>query len=188
MSSCQTVQKQLGFTLMEIMMVVVIIGIAIGGVTLAVKGNSAAEYMDTETQRIVALVGLLREEAVTQGQEMSLSVEENKYYFEVFVEDHWQPIEGVRALRERKLKPGYRFELIADNIELKLAPASKEDEEQAGSLETADEKPPARIYVLSSGELMPFELVINAIDEGLEYRVKGNQLGELQRIKPDDDY
>ena len=132
------------------------------------------------------------ESGTTQTQRLSgrwqLMPRISRFQLKVYVEDHWQPIEGVRALRERKLKPGYRFELIADNIELKLAPANEDDEDQSDSLETEDEKPPARIYVLSSGELMPFELVINAIDEGLEYRVKGNQLGELQRIKPDDDF
>ena len=168
---------QSGFTLIEMLVVLVIIGIIVTSVTLSIPTDDRAQLMETEMQRIQALLKLAREEAVMQDEDLALKVSENSYSFEILGEKGWQPISDDRIFRERKVVDGTELALKVDDLEIKFG----QQQEAAGE----DKIPPPRIFILSSGEIMPFELILRTQDQSLQYSLKAEQDGKVKLITPD---
>jgi general secretion pathway protein H len=168
---------QSGFTLIEMLVVVVIIGIVISSVTLSIHTQDRGEQMETEMQRIQALLKMAREEAVMQDEDIALKVGENSYSFEVLGEKGWEPITDDQIFRERKIVDGTELALKVDNLEINFG------QQQAAAGE--DKIPPPRIFILSSGEIMPFELILRTQDQTLQYSLKADQDGTIKLITPD---
>lgn len=70
-----------GFTLIEVMVVVVIIAILVTMVGLSMKGDRAGEAIDEEGKRLTALINLLREEAVMRDRDLGLVIAPDGYLF-----------------------------------------------------------------------------------------------------------
>ena len=172
---CQT-----GFTLIEMMVVLVIMGIIVSTVVLSIKTDDIEEYMEIEMRRVHALLNLARDEAVLQGQEIALTVDDNKYAFETYGEEGWVPITDDRVFRERQVVNGAELSLRVDDFEIKLGNKKQEANELSGK----KEKP--RIYILSSGEIMPFELILRTEDQTIEYRIKVEGDGVIKLVLPQD--
>jgi general secretion pathway protein H len=167
-----------GFTLIEILVVLVIIGIIISTAVLSISHSDIAVEMEVEMKRIYALITLAREEAILQGQELALTVEPDRYLFESFAENKWQPLSNDKVFRERKLQLGMGLALVVEHTTLILG--KKADDEEQG-------KPkPARIYLLSSGEISPFELILRSADETVQFRIKAGEDGKLELVRPQD--
>lgn len=66
---------QRGFTLIEIIVVVFIIGMAVGVVSISVGGNSAADQARKEAEEFVLQTGYVAEQAVLKGETYGLFVE-----------------------------------------------------------------------------------------------------------------
>jgi len=59
-----------GFTLIEVMVVMVIIAILVTMVSLSMRGDRAGDQLEEEAKRLVALLNLLREEAVMRNRDL----------------------------------------------------------------------------------------------------------------------
>lgn len=174
-SRCRT---RSGFTLIELMVVLVIIGIIATSVVISIPTDKRSEHMETEMQRIQALLQMAREEAVMQNEEIALRVEENSYSFEILGDKGWQAITDDKIFRERKVVEGTELALKVDNLEIKFG----QQQAEAGE----DKIPPPRIFILSSGEIMPFELILRTHDQSLQYTLKAEQDGKVTLITPDE--
>jgi general secretion pathway protein H len=171
-------RAQSGFTLIEIMVVLVIIGVMASTVVLSIRTDKRAEHMEVEMQRIQALLKMAREEAVMQNQEMALRVGEDSYSFEILGDKGWQAITDDKLFRERKVVEGTELALKVDNLEINFG------QQQAA---VGDDKiPPPRIYILSSGEIMPFELILRTHDQTLQYSLKAEQDGTVTLTTPEE--
>lgn len=178
-------RSQSGFTLIEMMVVLVIIGIIVSSVVLSVRTDDLDEHMETEMRRIQALLNLAREEAVLQGEEIALTVKSDRYLFEVFDYDKntWQPITDDRVFRERTVVDGTELALKVDNLEVKFGKTEEAAEAMAGEKKI----PPPRIFILSSGEVMPFELILRTLDQTVQYSLKAELDGEIKLLTPGED-
>jgi len=174
------IHAQSGFTLIELLVVVVIIGIVITTVTLSIHSDDRSEKMEVEMQRIQALLKMAREEAVMQNEDIALKVGEQSYSFEVLGEKGWEPISDDNVFRERKVVDGTELVLKVDDLEIDFGKQQKD----AGE----DKIPPPRIFILSSGEIMPFELILRTVNQSLQYSLKASQDGTIQLIKPGQGY
>ena len=56
--------KQTGFTLIELMVVLVIIGIIMSVMVMSIRTGDISEHMEIEVNRLHALVSLAQEEAI----------------------------------------------------------------------------------------------------------------------------
>lgn len=185
-------RQQSGFTLIEMMVVLVIMAIIMSSVVLSINTDKIEEHMEIEMRRIHALLNLAREEAILQGQEMSLAVRDNKYQFEMLGEKGWEPIVDAKVFREREVVAGTELSLIVDDIEVSLGKSGLDlgefqaelSENKTDKEEKKDDRP--RIFILSSGEIMPFELILRTEDQTIEFRVKVEEDGEVQIILPQD--
>ena len=165
-----------GFTLIEMLVVLLIIGIVMGSVTLSIRTDDRSDKMETEMRRIEALLKMAREEAVMQDEDIALRVNPDNYAFEVLGDKGWQPITDDQIFRERKVVEGTELALKVDNLEIKFGKQQKD----AGE----NKIPPPRIFILSSGEIMPFELILRTLDQSIQYSLKADADGKLTLITP----
>lgn len=90
-----------GFTLLELLVVLVILGIMLGVVSLNVA-PSERQAMQNEAQRIALLLQLARDEAIVRNRPIAFELAPDAYRFLVREDDAWRPIAGDDALRERR--------------------------------------------------------------------------------------
>ena len=80
-----------GFTLLELMIVMVLAGVLLGMVSFAVGGHPArAARQDAET--IIRLVQQLRERAVLEGKEYGVRLSTDGYRAVSLAGEDWQPV------------------------------------------------------------------------------------------------
>lgn len=95
---------QRGFTLLELLVVLVIVGIMLGFVTLNAM-PSQRQALQNEAQRIALLLQLARDEAIVRNRPIAFEVDQYRYRFWIRDENNaWQPIEKDDMLREREFK------------------------------------------------------------------------------------
>lgn len=70
-----------GFTLIEVMVVMVIIAILVTAVSLSLKGDRVGEALGEEAKRLTALLNLAREEAVMRDRDLGLVLASDGYFF-----------------------------------------------------------------------------------------------------------
>ncbi|MEJ2360634.1 MAG: type II secretion system minor pseudopilin GspH [Gammaproteobacteria bacterium] len=169
--------RQSGFTLIEMLVVLVIIGIVVSSVTLSIHTDNRGKRMETEMRRIEALLKLAKQQAVIRNESIALKVSEDSYSFEKLGDKGWEPITNDKVFRKRMTVDGTELALKVDDLEIDFG----KQQEAAGE----DKIPPPRIYILSSGEIMPFELILRTHDQSLEYRLKAEQDGTISLIEPD---
>jgi general secretion pathway protein H len=135
-----------GFTLIEVMVVLVLISIIVSFAVLSV--DTGPEELRREGSRLASLLELASEEAVMNGREYRLILTRRGYSFEQLREGEWLAVED-EILRPRELPAFMTLSFILENEPLPL-PESTGD----------DQKKPPVILLLSSGELPPFELTV----------------------------
>ena len=90
-----------GFTLIEMMVVLVIIGIAAAMITISGLPGSR-EGLRYEAERLAQLLLLAREEAQIRGAPIRLEIDDMRYRFMIREQFEWRPILDDGDLRERR--------------------------------------------------------------------------------------
>jgi general secretion pathway protein H len=96
---------QRGFTLVEIMVVMVIIGITLGLVSVNAI-PSPHQNLQAEASRIALLLQLARDEAIVRNRLVAFEADGVHYRFIVRNENNWEPVTKDDLLRERAFKGG----------------------------------------------------------------------------------
>ena len=161
-----------GFTLLELMVVIVIIGILTAFVGLSL-GGSENKKLQEEAKRLHALIDLASHESITNSKELILEVKNHSYTFLARNdEEEWVAADEKGALRPRQLPENITLRVMFEEGFFQR----DDDEEDAGS----------KILIMSSGELSPFSLDIS-LSGGPRYTIKGNLVGALEFIEPKDE-
>jgi general secretion pathway protein H len=115
MPATKALRKVSGFTLVELMVVMVIIGLTLGLATLNAI-PSPRQDLQQEAQRLALLLQLARDEAIVRNRLVTFEADPQRYHFLVRNETRWDPVTGDDLLRERSFKNG--------PLQLLLEPAS----------------------------------------------------------------
>ena len=183
----QGIQKQRGFTLLELLVVVVIAAILFTYTTLAIRTDSPADIIKKEAQRFDRLVQLALEEAILRGEEYALEINIDGYRFLRFSEEEqWLPISHDKILRTRQLPQDMELEMQLEETEIVIGLAEDTDSEESLTAESEDDeenktsKIIPQVYLLSSGEITP-EFAVRFYILGVEtsYDVKAQFDGSL---------
>ena len=178
-----------GFTLLELLVVVVIVAILFTYTTLAIRGNSPEDSIQEEAQRLERLVQLALEEAILRGEEYAIEVYLDGYRFLRFTEGQWQPLTNDKILRERELPLNMELDMRLEDTEIIIDQASDPMSDDKTQLDEASEeqtdnnkvKADPQIFLLSSGEITPeFDIRFYILGVETSYFLKGIFDGTLK--------
>ena len=105
-----------GFTLIEMMIVVFIIGIITAGVLLSVNLTGRDRDLEKESDRLLTLVNYVREQAEMQTRDYGIVVHDDGYQFVAYDARRglWREVYEDDALHIRMLPGGLDFKLMVD--------------------------------------------------------------------------
>lgn len=163
-----------GFTLVEILVVVVIMAVVISLAILSIGVTGRDTQLDEESRRIEGLIGLLHGRALLEGRDFGLRIEPTAYEFVVYEprRDRWLPMDQEHEFRRRDLPKGLSFQLQLDSqtVVLKAIDRNLSD----------DTAPPApQLAIAASGEGTPFRLTLLRDATQAKASVDGDALGKL---------
>jgi general secretion pathway protein H len=157
------IDRNRGFTLVEIMLVLVVIGIMLGLASVAFTPNPAKD-LQREAQRLQVVLQMAADEAQLQGIEMALAITDPQHPqgrgYQLLRLDNkalqWQPIDSAE----------YRFHPLNADISLSVSIDGQllDDEimqqlRRLQSLQNSAQLQPA-LLLLSSGEVSPFRIAM----------------------------
>jgi len=153
-----------GFSLLELLVVVMIIGLIAGAAVLSMGVVGTDREIEREVIRLRTLLDLLREEAIMQSRDFAVLFAEDGYRFYIYDYQQLQWVDpvGDELLAARQLGEPIRLDLRVEDRDLVLEPEvaavmSGADEEEEEEEEEEDDGPEPQIMILSSGEMTPFE-------------------------------
>ena len=153
--------RHTGFTLLELLIVLVVIGIMSSFAVLSVGTADRDKPLAKETQRLLALMRMASEESVQRTEQLGLRIDNDSYRFLIYDQNTWQSLEDD-LFRERSLPDNIIMTLVLEGrpivLEepLELTLDSKKDEK-----DKKDKIKPPQIIFLSSGEISPFTLTLS---------------------------
>lgn len=175
--------RHLGFTLLEVMVVLAIMGLMLGIVTLSTGGNDRKQEAQQETFRFIAQLDAYRNEAVFQNIDLGLAMDGQSTQLLVFVDINNQSqmsgkkVEELSALKDNPWVP-YQGSLNSTYELPEYLSMTLEIEGQDIDLDElinndAGVKP--AILFLSSDEYTSFNVVIRSLyDESFSIFIKGD--------------
>lgn len=157
--------KSRGFTLLEVMLVLLLVGILASAVVINFSGNSPEQRIQKETLRFSEVFQFIADTAQLRQQEWGVVITAEQYAFVYYSADGWQWAQQPAVAKVYKLPEG-----ITLSLELEGLPGTEQsllselDWEATNDREdeVAAETPPLpQIFLLSSGEISPFRLVFS---------------------------
>jgi general secretion pathway protein H len=172
-----------GFTLIELMVVVLIIGLVAATVVLSVGVTGRDTELEREGERAFALLNYVREKAQVQTREFGLFCNDSMYEFVTFDPRRsvWRSVDEDDALRQRTLPEGLKLRLVIEGREVVLKRA--EDQAREDALKDKDKKERDRIphiMLFSNGDLTPFALTLERADAGRSITMASNDQGTIE--------
>lgn len=152
-----------GFTLIEILVVVVILAVLAGALTLAAGGVGGERQLAREAARAQALIGYACEQAELVDRQIGISLNDHGYRFSRLERSNWLPIR-TDELRPRQWLTGTNVALTRDGHRVLIDAQFPE-------------KP--QLVCFSSGELTPFRLEMALSDLDQRYRLDGQPDGTV---------
>lgn len=143
-----------GFTLIEILVVLVVVGMLVALATFTLGGHSLRRDLNNEVEKFFLLMQTVSEQAVLNNTEFGLVIDEESYRFLAFDQQTgtWKPFQE-RLYRQRALP---EWMVVTRYIE-----------NEAPRLASNDDQLRPDVVLFSSGETTPFELEFAIDAEGL---------------------
>lgn len=187
-------RSQYGFTLIEVVVVLAMIGLILATVRYTVFTGSIKKEIEKEAMRLQVVFNMASDFAVINQLELGLRIDEEKQTYEFVMlddDDNWVAIETHKHFAQVAFSDGVFVELILDGLEWQNEDSLFDnrifDEELSVSnegVQIGNEEdippPPPQIFILSSGEITPFELFIryepqNLGDDEFEFALQGKE-------------
>jgi len=183
--------KSSGFTLIEVMVVVALIGIIVTLVQVNFSGKRPDDILKHESQRFAALFEVASDYGMLNNIELGLVIKKNSYQFIGFDGVKWSEIPEQDWLSLVEMPEGVEMNLSLDDLPIEEpllfdADTFKEKDEDDFSLLSDEEKEKRiipQVYILSGGDISPFSITFIFNDEAvalardeiedLAYRVTG---------------
>ena len=164
-----------GFTLVEVLIVMLIITVVISLTVLSVTSTGRDSQLDEESRRIEGLLGLLHERALLEGRDFGLRIGPTAYEFVAYDtrRNLWLMLDQEREFRHRELPKGITFQLQLDSQTVVIKPIDRDLSNGA--------PPNPQIAIAASGEGTPFRLILVRDATQAKTAVDGDALGKISR-------
>jgi len=188
-----------GFTLIEILVVIVIISISVGLVVVNFSSGGASKKAEEEIVRLQQLLRMAHQQSVIRAEEYGVRFYKTGYRFMKYDEQskQWADIANDRLLRSRIIAEPLEIDLYIEQLSVDIPQSTDDDPEppedtqlsdtntntQTTALNAVDSKQiKPQIFLLSSAELTPaFELRIRIPGSDIEEQLLGLPQGEYTR-------
>lgn len=177
-------QNQQGFTLIELMLVFVLIGIFVSALQFNVFNNGPEEKLKQESTRFAGVFNLAAEYGMLNNIELGLVVNENSYQFLGFDGETWVEIPEQMIFEPQTVAQEVNMKLELDDLPIdddqlfsNKSLFSENDDDFKGTDEEEKKLQP-KVFVLSGGDITPFKLIFKVaeqlrLDDDVEYHVSG---------------
>ena len=171
---------QRGFTLIEILVVVVIIGTLVTAIMVRTGSFSQGDRrLREEVRRFDVLMNLAWEQAQIEGRSIGIKIDRDRFSFYSYdpLQRQWTTMENDDLFRTRELMEGIDLDLRMENQSVELPTDDGDDDEDT------DINP--QILLLASGEATPFNLYVEADFTDVDIELVVDVLGESEIIEHD---
>jgi general secretion pathway protein H len=164
-----------GFTLIELMIVVFIIGLVTAAAVITFGGDRRDTGLDKEAQRLDALFDYVREEAELQTRDYGFRVNAIGYSFVVFdvLQNQWREAGEDDALRLREFPEGILPVVVVEGRTIVL-----DRKEQS----VKDYKP--QIMIFANGDLSSFEISLQREGAADRARIYSDEQTNIRLLLP----
>jgi general secretion pathway protein H len=164
-----------GFSLIEIMVVIAIIGLITAVVMIKFAGNNRDTGLDQEAERLSALFDYVREQAELQTRDFGFRADEHGYSFVVFdvIANQWRPVEEDDALRDRQLPDGLEAHVVVEGRSIVLDREKKD---------LKDFQP--QILIFANGDLSSFEISLQREGAEQSARLYTDEQSDVRLLLP----
>lgn len=176
-----------GFTLLEIMLVMLLLGLMASYVVVNFVSESRTARLQKETERLQQLVQVVSETAILKQQDFGLMLSDKGYQFLLHDGQKWQEVEEPKFMQFHPWPEALRAELeleglswaedsilgqeefrkLQEELLEQQAEAAEEEDKKAdkdgkikGPVKNREKPLLPNVYILSSGDISPFQLVL----------------------------
>jgi general secretion pathway protein H len=169
-----------GFTLVEILVVVVIMAVVIALAVLSIGVTGRDTQLDEESRRIEGLVDILHERALLEGRDFGVRILPDGYEFAVYDadRDRWLSMNDEQEFRHRTLPKGVSFKLALDSVEVVLKPVER-------AALSDGPPPPPQLAIAASGDGTPFKLTLTREATQATASINGDASGKTTLASSD---
>lgn len=184
---------QKGFTLIEILLVLVLLSVA----SVAVISTLPQKSSDEAKQQALALyhrLQLLNEEAILSGKDYGVHFDEKDASYQLLTLDleGWKKLSDSDLPEEVELPTGITMVLqLGGNVwkdeDRLFTPSSLFDEDMFADVEEKEKVPAPQVFIMSSGEVTPFSIAIypqNLSAEQNAWHVVAKENGQIIILAP----
>jgi len=176
-----------GFTLIEVMLVIVVIGIMVAAIQINFNSNKPEAELQNESARFASkrqikcvkvlvydVFNLAAEYGLLNNIELGLYTEKNSYQFVGFDGVRWTPLLDNDLLAAYQLPETMKMTFIFDDLPLELptlidaelfTPDDERIEQMEADLAEDEKNIIPQVYILSGGDITPFRVEFSLISQ-----------------------
>ncbi|GAA4502586.1 type II secretion system minor pseudopilin GspH [Pseudaeromonas paramecii] len=208
-------RRQTGFTLIEIMLVVVILGCAVGIAILSLPGmGSQGKVQDlrSESERLLATVQLAAEQSVLEGRTLGLRVDEHGYQFLIrrtktsaeaqgavssaapldqgldWNNLEWVPYEQGKFPAKRDYGDSLSLSLTVGGLQLETEESRLVSSDRDWGVLPEGQQADPQVLFLPGGEVTPFSLTLSSVEADADQtrQIRADELGQFTLLQGDE--
>lgn len=198
-------KQQSGFTLIEIMLVLALMGLMISVVSFSALGTNNRDKVDEQAKRFQVIFDMASDYAILNQVQLGIRIdeEESTYtYVALDEDDNWVELADQKLFASYQLPEYMTLQLNLEDLpweqEEQLFDRGVFDEELSISsegVEIGNEEdtppPPPQLFLLSSGDITPFELSITyeddfGSDDPITFTLRAKDVTPIERLAPED--
>lgn len=182
--------RQRGFTLIEILAVLIIIGVITVAAVISIRSlGGSSDPAGQAATRLSGLIELASENARLENVQYGLIIKPQYYEFVKFGDHNWAPIVNDPVFKKKALPSGIELSVSVQNpinLPRPVTSASAASAAAAASTNAAqngdENRLQPQIAILSTGEMTPFTLRLTSPDHSV-YVLRGDGNGQVH-IEP----
>ncbi|NMP30428.1 type II secretion system minor pseudopilin GspH [Thalassotalea sp. M1531] len=172
--------QQKGFTLIEVMLVILVIGVLMSAVQFTFQSSQSHQQLEKAAARFAGVFELASEYGMLNNIELGLLVTDEGYQFVGYDGTKWTELPEVDALAGYQLPASIALELTLDDlpIENDMLVSHELFQDEQDDFKPEEKPIQPQVVILSGGDISPFSLAFFyrdefAQDELASYKVTG---------------
>ncbi|MEC6832794.1 type II secretion system minor pseudopilin GspH [Photobacterium toruni] len=181
-------KRNAGFTLIEIMLVLVLLATSAVAVVSTLPNNKRDEVKE-QAVRFHHLAQLLGEDAMLNGVDYGIRIEPHQYYFLILTQDGWKPLEEAKFFTNVKLDAGITATVTLgdtwkDKDRLFKSDSIFKNDDIFKKSDQEQQQLPPQIVVMASGDYTPFTVSFEINNQHQYWQIVADEVGNLVLLAP----